>query len=444
MIRAALYTLGCKLNQVESEAIADAFRREGFLSVSPAEAADIYIVNTCTVTTKAEQKARRMIRKFASSPGSPLVVVTGCYAELDPELLEKTAHRLIILPLAKKASLVRMPAYLSARMEEGLSIEESIRSFIFDPLTDEGVSPFDFQPELFSFHARAFLKIEDGCDNTCSYCRVRIARGRAVSLDVQSVLSRARALEERGYREIVLTGVNISAYRDGQSELPGLIVKLDSVLKEARIRLSSIEPDMISPAMLDAFSIERVQPHIHLPIQAGSDAMIRRIGRSYTHEGLLKSIDLLRTVKDDPFIAADMITGLPGETDKDFSRSLELVRNAEITRLHVFPYSPRPGTALYHAEDPVAEYVRDVRAAELRSLSADNHSRFTARQQGKVLWAVAEQQIDTGIKKYWSALTENYLHCRVPPDVSITKGSNFYVRLDLSGEFPAGVPVEVR
>lgn len=441
MMRVALYTLGCKLNQVESEGIADAFRREGFQPVAPSQEADIYIVNTCTVTSKAEQKARRMIRKFASQPHEPLLLITGCYAELDGELLRKSASRLLILPMDQKASLMRLPASLNHSLEEGLSAAEGIRRFFHSG--DTGGSPFDYRPDVFTYHARAFLKIEDGCDNECTYCRVRIARGKAVSLPADEVLSRCLDLERRGYREIVLTGVNISAYRDDRTGLAELLQLLSRRLSEPRIRLSSVEPDMLTDEMIEAFGLPIVQPHIHLPIQSGSPRMIARIGRSYRPEDVTEAVRKLREVKEDPFIAADMITGLPGEDEADFKASCDLAAACGLSQLHVFPYSPRPGTALYGAKDRVSEYIRDQRARELRELSRRQHQDYVQRQHHRVVTAVAEERITMDERPFWRVLTENYLHGVVEEKhLRLERGQRCTLRLDTSSGTAVGTPAD--
>ncbi len=440
MMRVAFSTLGCKLNQVESEAVADAFRKAGFEPAESSQEAELYIVNTCTVTSKAEQKARRVIRKFLSGPGNPVVLATGCYVQMESNLAERIGRDLLLLPLDRKASLLKLPAFLSQRLGEGLSLQESMQLFLHDAQINDESSVFDYEPARFTFHSRAFLKIEDGCDNTCSYCRVRIARGPAMSLDMKLVLQRAAELERRGYLEIVLTGVNISAYRDGNASLPELLFALDGVLDRTRIRLSSIEPDMLTPAMMEAFGLKQVQPHIHLPIQSASDSVIRTIGRSYTFTQLAESIAQLRSVKDDPFIAADMITGLPGETDGDFLRTMDLVKQSDITRLHVFPYSPRPGTKLWGASDQIAEHVRGERASALRELSDQQYRKYLFRHHGKVLQALAEQETSSGD---WHALTDNYLHCRVQADHRLSRGVRFSMHLDASGEIPRGELVQV-
>ena len=431
-MRVAVYTLGCKLNQVESEGIADAFSRNGFTLVSARDEADLYIISTCTVTGKAEQKARRVIRKAASLTNRPVVIVTGCYAELDAETLQKLGSGLFVVPLHSKAMLVRIPECLALAMDSGMGLHDGVRHCLSSH--GDGGSPFDFHPEYFTYHARAFLKIEDGCDNTCTYCRVRLARGPAVSLAADEVIRRACRLEEHGYREIVLTGVNISAYRSGAIGLPELVAELSRSLTGAYLRLSSVEPDEISSAFIEAFSLPQVRPHLHIPVQSGSNRMISLMGRSYAREDVMQAVRLLRQAKEDPFIAVDMITGLPGETDEDFRDSADLLTEMDVAQAHVFPYSPRPGTPLYGHPLHVAESLRDRRSAELREISRRQHERYLMRSLGRDCLAILEDR--TGSQ--WNALTENYIHCRVSgvPEGGAKTGASCRVVIKQAAPYP--------
>lgn len=417
MIRTALYTLGCKLNQCESEALADAFSLRGFEVVSPSDEADLYIVNTCTVTTKAEQKARRMIRKFASRQNSPAVLVTGCYAEVNPDELSRLPGEIILLPLSRKPEILFLPQYLVDTLDSGYSCREAVRQWVQVNHDDKQADPFSYQADTFHFHARAFLKIEDGCDNECSYCRVTLARGDAVSLERREVVRRALDLEADGYREIVLTGVNITAYRSGGEGLAGLLRDLTGTLRHARIRLSSLEPDMISEELIELCAHPLVQPHFHLPVQSGSAKILESVNRHYMPELVKEKVDALRARCKDPFIAADFITGLPGEGSTEAEETVQLIKACEFSQLHVFPYSPRPGTELYGSSEHVAESIRDERAAQLRSLSHVFHHRYLNRWLGEELDAVLEQE-KSG---YWQAIGGNYLRVQiagVPEDVT--------------------------
>ena len=441
-MRVLLFTLGCKLNQCESEAIADAFSREGFEVVKPDCVADLCIVNTCTVTGKAEQKARRMIRKYANEPQHPVVLVTGCYAQMERQLLEELSPRVVVVSLDDKPSLLNLPNVLAHTTLADIDLYDAVRHYV-DHIPSSGDdhvgSPFDYDAATFSFHSRAFLKIQDGCDNTCAYCRVAIARGKAMSLAMDEVLTRAKALERDGYGEIVLTGVNISAYRSGDADLKALLAALlDHLGSGMRIRLSSLEPDKLDEELVAVFADPRIQPHFHIPIQSASQKVLDRVDRHYPVDRLKDAVEHLRRVKSDPFIAADIITGLPGEDDAEFEKTVDFLKEMDVSQLHVFPFSPRPQTALFDAKDKVPEYVRDERATRLRRLSAVHHRRYMERQIGHTFEMILEELHDG----MWTGLTENYLRIKVagvPP--TVRRGERILVRLERSGASP--VPVGI-
>ena len=404
-MRVVIYTLGCKLNQCESEAIAAAFKEEGFTIVAPTEKADLYIINTCTVTSKAEQKARRMIRKFAQEGDEPTLLITGCYAQLEAETLQKVAKRVVVISLDDKPSLLTLPAYLAASHIGQIDLFDALKEFAKG---EKGtlISPFDYEATSFTYHSRAFLKIQDGCDNSCGYCRVSIARGEARSLASQEVIRRTLELEGEGFHEVVLTGVNISAYQDGETNLSQLLkTLLKATGSETRLRLSSLEPDRLSDQLIEVCGDPKIQGHFHLPLQSGSPAVLERVNRHYSLSQVEDLIVKLRQVKDDPFIAADIITGLPGEGDEEFARSLEFYKRNEFSQFHVFPFSPRPQTPLYEAKDRVSESVRDERAKIVRDLSTVHYRRYKSRQIGRSLEAIVEQQQGNR----WFGLTGNYL-----------------------------------
>jgi threonylcarbamoyladenosine tRNA methylthiotransferase MtaB len=391
-MRVFVYTLGCKLNQCESEAIADAFTHEGFSLVTSKEIADIYIVNTCTVTTKAEQKARRMIRKFLHDNREAVVITTGCYAQMEEELLSSLGERVVVISLDKKPLLLQLASKLQKRLIADIDLLTSIQTVLSEE-KDDVVTSFDYDAASFSLHSRSFLKIQDGCDNSCGYCRVTIARGDSVSLPIGDVLQRCLSLQESGYKEIVLTGVNISAYKDGDNSLEHLLEKILEVLSpHMRIRLSSLEPDCFSEGLLKVLENPQIQPHFHLPLQSLSDRVLDRVGRHYHYDVVCKAVTRLREVKDNPFIAADMITGLPSENEEEFNESFQRLKDLEITQLHVFPFSPRPQTPLWGAKDKAPEYLRDERAAQLRTLSTIHYRRYINSFLGKEVEVLIEKE----------------------------------------------------
>ena len=422
-MRAAFYTLGCKLNQSESEALVSSFENRGFLISKVSDHADLYIVNSCTVTTKAEQKARRMIRKFARENPGAVVLVTGCYAQVEPEEISDLENNVFIVSMDRKHTLLGLPDAISEEMNHGLTLIEAVSDFLEDSRGQsiKAEDRFMFDTTSFTDHARAYLKIQDGCNNNCSYCRVTIARGDSVSLKLCEVVRRAVALEAAGYREIILTGVNITDYIDpenSENRFPELLNKLTSTLKTMRIRLSSLEPDMIDDKLAFAVAHESVVPHFHIPVQVGSDALLKRINRHYTADKVREAVKLLRDVKNDPFIAADLIVGLPGESEDDFMDSYRLIEGLEFSQLHIFPYSQRPGTALFNAKDRVPERITGERTGRVRNLASGLHKRYLERWQGREVDVILEKYIEGSGKAclartnsgFWSGLSENYLH----------------------------------
>ncbi len=397
-----VYTLGCRLNQCESEAIADSFSQEGFVIVGEHEAADLYIVNTCTVTSKAEQKARRMIRKFAQNAPT---LATGCYAQVNEEELKALSDQVIVVPLEKKAHLLKLAKHLKVSLEAGFDLKSGCLSF-----SDGEASVFDYDAASFSYHSRAYLKVQDGCDNECAYCRVHIARGKAVSLASETVVERALALESAGFSEIMLTGVNLTMYDHTNNGLGGLLEELLASLGEGiRLRLSSLEPDHIDQRLLEALKDPRMQPHFHIPVQSASNKVLQRVNRHYDIEELSAILDSLRVAKDDPFIAGDVITGLPGEGDEEFEETYRYFREQKFAQMHVFPFSPRPDTPLFKAKDRVPESVRDERAKRLRDLSDELFLEYRIRQGGKPTEVVLQNRKGGS----WYGLSGNYLEVEV-------------------------------
>ena len=407
-MRVCVYTLGCRLNQCESEALADSFAREGWTVVKESSGAELYIVNTCTVTAKAEQKARRMIRLFAGR-GSQ-VVVTGCYAQMAEAERKKLGDTIVVVPLVKKAGLLSLARHIKTAEMNGMTLAQALRSF-----AEPDSSPFDYKASSFSYHSRAYLKIQDGCDNSCGYCRVHIARGASRSLDRSEVIRRALELEGEGFNEIVLTGVNLTMYDHENEGLGGLMLSLIPRLKgTTRLRLSSMEPDHVDERLIEACSSPAVHPHFHIPVQSASDRVLQRSSRRYSKSHLEWVLNELRRVKDDPFLACDVIAGLPAEGKEEAEETYCFVKDMGFAALHVFPFSPRPDTVLYNAPDRCEERVRDERAERLRQLSGQLHEAYVSRQIGRKLEVLLENRKD-GL---WHGTTGNYLKVKienVPP-----------------------------
>jgi len=430
----SIYTLGCKLNQLETEAISDSFRGKGFTLIpfsqidqnkQQAEEPGIIVINTCTVTSMAEQKARRVIRKTLKEQKQACVIVTGCYAQMERavlDALEETpdlSRRLFVIPGGKKDRLMDLAAYLSGvtsiagEAVTGVGdLPRLIASWLGGGFAEERDGTFRFAPESFSSHSRGFIKIQDGCDRSCAYCRVSIARGKSRSLGATEVLRRLQALEENGYSEAVLTGVNISQYRDPAMELSGLLELLLAETAAIRLRLSSIEPDSITDELLRVLENDRIRPHFHLSLQSGSAEVLGKMGRTYSPDDIREKTALLRMARNDPFLACDIIAGFPGETKDEFMKTFAFCEEMNFAWIHAFPFSPRPGTAAFGFSGRVSEKEKTARVERLRELAARGRQEYIRRWEGKEVEAVVERGDDLA-EGLAAGVSENYLKIRV-------------------------------
>jgi len=415
-LRVAFKTLGCKLNQLETESVADAFIETGARLVKAEEEADLYVVNTCTVTSKAEQKARRVLRQALALNPQAVVLATGCYAQMEPEALALIDPRVIVLPGEEKASLLSLAAWLQDNWQGHGPLYDAVAQWKAeldaagrptsspahrpDPLKPSPPSRraapsapdrFAYHPASFAFHSRPSLKMQDGCDNRCTYCRVCLARGPSVSLAADQAVARAQALEARGVAEVVLTGVNLSQYRDGELRFPKLLSRLIKETRSLRFRISSYEPDRIDEAFLEAFASPRIQPHVHLALQSGSSGVLRRMGRPYSAETAAQVITALRKARNDPFIAADIIVGFPGETDAEFDETMAFCRQADLAWIHAFPFSARPGTKAFEMRPKVPERLAGQRGALLAELASAGKHKYVNRHLCTEIEAVLER-----------------------------------------------------
>lgn len=397
-LRVAFRTLGCKLNQLETESVADAFSDAGALLCSFEEIADLYVVNTCTVTSKAEQKARRVMRQALVQNPQAVVLVTGCYAQMDPEGLALVQPRTIVLPGEEKSTLLSLAAWLQDNWQGHGDLQDAVMEWKGGreapgnaPSDKAPPDRFAYHPKTFAFHSRPSLKIEDGCNNRCAYCRVCLARGPAISLAPERVLERLRELEGAGKAEVVLTGINLAQYRDGGMKFPELLSSMIEGTERIRFRISSYEPELIDDTFLRAFANPRVQPHIHLSVQSGSTTVLRRMARPYTAEKVAEAIRALRATRDDPFLAADIIAGFPGETDAEFEETFAFCRDMDFAWIHAFPFSARPGTKAFDMKPKVPERVAGERVARLTELAKEGKARYIDRWKGNIVDVILER-----------------------------------------------------
>ncbi|MDR1278430.1 MAG: tRNA (N(6)-L-threonylcarbamoyladenosine(37)-C(2))-methylthiotransferase MtaB [Treponema sp.] len=447
MLSFSIFTLGCKVNQLESESLAAAFRREGFPVIPWGEAAGILLINTCTVTSRADQKARRVIRKALRDNPRSSLIVTGCYAQMDAALIEALEaplagreKRLFVLRGKDKTALLDLPRYLRGKTGDPAKL---LDGWFHDPGNGgdagDGCAGGGFfrMPEEFSFHSRSFLKIQDGCDNHCTFCRVSLARGPSVSLGREKALEALRALENRSYGEAVLTGINISQYRDGEQDLGGLLEYLLAGTKNIALRLSSLEPEGLSEKNIRVFTHPRIRPHFHLSIQSGCPGILRKMGRSYGPEELKQGISLLRSVKEDPFLACDIITGFPGEGAAEFEKTLNFCMETCFAWIHAFPYSRRPGTAAWSFGSPVNEKEAARRVDALLDLARQGRREYAKRWIGRELDVIIEKEKEKN-PGLIPGISDNYLRAliQIPPGAGIPPaGTALRCRLrELCGE----------
>lgn len=443
-------TLGCKLNQVESEGAARFFVDSDFIvSMTPFTAKSfdenviLCVVNTCTVTAKAEQKARRIIRMLLKTCPNAAIAVTGCYAQLNQKEILQISERICVLKGQHKSSIADVPLLLKSMLDENKNpppheIASKIQKF-FDKENDSSLlnvitSPFRLSTDTFINHSRSSLKIQDGCNCVCTYCRIRLARGKSVSLEAAEVISRIKSLEENGQNEVVITTVNISQY---ESEFDGKKIKFPSLLRlilehtqKIGIRISSLYPEIVDDELATLFESERVRPHFHISVQSGSDSVLSKMKRPYKIEAVYKACKLLKKAKKNPFLACDIIAGFPGETDEDFDLTLKMLSDCGFTFVHAFPFSPRPGTEAFDMRPMVPNYITDKRITLLEEFNKKSKTEYIRSFEGKTLPAVCETVHRAKIFKdrvIVHAVSENFLHCQLqfsPNDKNVPKAGS--------------------
>ncbi len=428
-------TLGCKLNQIETESLAHAFSEAGFsveigresgagsetpesgLVYLPVRTISLNIINTCTVTGKAEQKARRLIRLLLKKHPEAPVLVTGCYAEVERETIGAIDPRVCVFPGSRKGELADLPLFLSNQitLHPEAPLLAILSWFCSRAVQTEGTDPlsadtFRLATDNFLFHSRASIKIQDGCNNHCSYCRIRLARGKAVSLAPEEVIRRIIKIENANWAEVILSGVNLSQYRSSDGDFADLLHRILAETAKIAIRVSSLYPERIDETILPLLAHERIRPHFHLSVQSGSDRILSAMRRPYTAETVYRTAERLRTIKENPFLACDIITGFPGETEDDFAQTVKMCTDIGFAWIHAFPFSPRPGTEAWSMKPRIPERTAGERIAVLTALAEKNHTRYSEYWNGRELQGIVEQG-PSGAPV--TVLTANYLSLRV-------------------------------
>ncbi|MDF1565768.1 MAG: MiaB/RimO family radical SAM methylthiotransferase [Deltaproteobacteria bacterium] len=393
-----LETLGCRLNLGEIHALGRALRLRGHRVVGPGQPADLVVLNSCTVTHVADRKSRKTLRRLRRNHPEAKLIVTGCFAA---ELADQAsaAERVLALGADRVIDNLEKDRLLEHLEAEGL-------------LPPGGASPDAGgleDPRLST--TRAFLKAQDGCDQACSFCVVTLARGAARSVDPDALLAEVRGLLREGFQEIVLSGVHLGGYGKewpGGPDLAGLVARILDETELPRLRLSSVEPWDLSPAFFERFAHPRLMPHLHLPLQSGSDRILKRMARRTSRERFSAIVAGVRAVRPDVAITSDLIVGFPGETEEDFAVSLELCERLGLAGLHVFPFSPREGTAAATFEGQILPELRETRMLEALALASRLEQRCwqaSIGQERPVLWESFEESEEG---RTHSGLTDHY------------------------------------
>ena len=394
----AIETHGCKLNQADTLMLARTFAEAGFRHVDTGEGADVYVVNSCTVTHVADRKARHSLRAARRRNPGATIVATGCYAQRSPDELRELEEIDLVIGNADKSTLVR-------QVIEWMGLPDTV-----PPIGDAGrPAPAP------AARIRAMVKIQEGCDQVCAYCIVPKVRGRERSIPVKQVVEEVTRLVAEGYMEVVLTGTQLGTYG---FEWPGVSLRglIQAVLSETgapRLRVSSLQPQEIDRALLECWSDKRLCPHFHLPLQSGSAGILKSMRRRYTPSGYAEAVELIRDRVPRASITADVIVGFPGETDEDFERTYDLCESLEFADMHVFPYSIRPGTTAAHLSGQLSPSVKTLRVRRLLELAKRQYMAFRLGLLGEsrsVLWEThAASSFDVGEGRRWSGLTEDYI-----------------------------------
>lgn len=446
-------TLGCRLNQIESESTARYFIENGFsvcmegITANSEESPEtlLAIINTCTVTQKAEQKARRIIRLLLKKCPNALIVVTGCYAQLAKEEIENIDERICAVGGQIKSRLSQIPILLkeyTGKSFDSFEFKKAISENILTPPPEKVGFPeksFTLSTSSFLSHSRASLKIQDGCNSSCSYCAIHIARGNSVSIDVQTAIDRVKDLENSGQNEVVITTCNIGQYR---GEYKGKYLNFTELLKlllentqKINFRISSLYPEIVDDEFCKVISDNRVCPHFHISVQSGSNKILSLMNRKYSSDIVVTACKKLREAKENPFIACDLITGFPGETREDFIETMDLCEKCNFSWIHAFPYSERPGTVAAAMKNKVPQSVSGERAKQLTEWAINNKILYINKFVGKKLSAIIEtvkrpKILSANSSGYiYHAVTDNFIHCEIHSETLIQESTKVQVEI---------------
>lgn len=426
--RAAFHTLGCKVNAYETEAMEELLQTAGYDIVPFTEQADVYVVNTCSVTNMAERKSRQMLHRAKKLNPEAVVVATGCYVQVSEEEARADAAVDLVLGNNQKRQIVTaLDAYFEGRAFD-------------DVLADVEKEQYEeLEVSTVLEHTRAFVKVQDGCNQFCSYCIIPYARGRVRSRRMENVIAEIKRLAEAGIQEVVLTGIHLSSYGreiDGESHLIELIEAIHPIDGISRIRLGSLEPRIITEEFVGRLKkLHKVCPHFHLSLQSGCEETLKRMNRHYTPEEYYEKCKLLRAAFENPAITTDVIVGFPGETDEEFDKTRQFLEKVHFYEMHIFRYSRRKGTRADKMENQIPEETKAQRSSILSSLESQMTKEFRTKWTGACVKVLLEERQEINGVSYMVGHTPEYIKCAVETDAP----DNTIIDAIIEGELTADV-----
>lgn len=424
----ASHALGCKVNQYESEAIAELFQEKGYQVVDMEQAADVYIINTCTVTNFGDKKSRQLIRKVKRQNPDSIVVVAGCYAQTAPQEIMAIEGVNIVVGTKNRTQIVNLVENYQQKEPQNY-VSNIMREREFEPLSIQKLKN----------RTRAYLKIQDGCSQYCSYCIIPYARGPIRSRNPEDVLAEVKCLAENGFQEVVLTGIHVASYgKDFKNiTLLEMIQQVHEVKGIQRIRFSSIEPNIVTEEFVKTLSnLEKVCDHFHLSLQSGCDKILQAMNRKYNTEKYHQAVKLLRQFMPHVAITTDMIVGFPGETEEDFLISYAFAKEMCFSKIHVFPYSPKRGTPAASMSGQIENTIKSERSQKLMQLSETMAEEFLNKLIGKEMDVLYERQIQPNT---YEGHTTNYVKVHVKNDQNLTNKIVKTALTEKQGEIAKGV-----
>ena len=413
----AFHSLGCKVNSYETDIMQQKFTENGFRVVPFTQKADVYVINTCTVTNIADRKSRQMLHRAKAMNPDAIVIATGCYVQTDTEGVLKDASVDIAIGNNEKSRIIEILQEYASEQKKTSSILDIMHTSEYESMMLTETAE----------RTRAYIKIQDGCNQFCTYCLIPFARGPVRSRAKEEILEEIKALAIKGYNEFVLTGIHVSSYgvtRPGhleQNRLAELLEAINAMPEVHRIRLSSLEPRVMTEEFVQRISaLKKLCPHFHLSLQSGCDETLKRMNRHYTCEEFLAGVSLLRKYFDDPAITTDVIVGFPGETDEEFDKSLKFAETVGFYEMHIFKYSKRKGTVAEKMPGQVSSVIKDARSDKMEALEREMSVAFRKRHIGKAYSILFEEEKTIEGKKYYIGHTPEYIKVAAASDADLS------------------------